>query len=39
MQFMELIPVYSENHSKPINAQCGWNVEFVGEIENQQKVW
>jgi hypothetical protein len=29
MLFKEIIPVYSENHMKPINTLCGQNTELL----------
>jgi hypothetical protein len=29
MLFKEIIAVYSENHTKPINTLCGQNIELL----------
>ena len=29
MLFREIITVYRENHTKPVNTKCGKNVEFL----------
>jgi hypothetical protein len=29
MLFEEIITVYSENHTKPINTLCGQNIELL----------
>jgi hypothetical protein len=31
MSFREMIPVYSENHTKPINTLYGQNTKFVND--------
>jgi len=38
MLYREIIAVYSQIHTKHINAVCGQNVEFVGAIANLRKA-